>query len=252
MSCDCAQCRQHYKTLGFMFGVPSESEIEEAYREGVKQWHPDLYENYASLRADAEEHFKQLQIAWRELKEHSGASVEPPAVSSPAAGAPAESAFAGTRAVEQKPAISFGGAPGCLVASQFTVEIEEIIARHLGKIDTALAIVDLSGARSYAPTYSHFFLLAARGIMLRDARGIVSLLWYKDMGEVNLIDKRKNGKLSLSQRLLETISGPQHNYSLQIYRSDGTQFFSISDQVDDSVKKVIYNFLLRQKTQVHP
>src|ERR1035437_10828184 len=48
MSCDCAQCRQHYKTLGFMFGLPSESEIQEAYREAIKQWHPDLYENYAS------------------------------------------------------------------------------------------------------------------------------------------------------------------------------------------------------------
>jgi hypothetical protein len=257
MSCDCGHCRQHYRTLGIAYGIPSEVEIEEAYREGVKQWHPDLYENYASLRADAEEHFKQIQIAYRELKEHSGASEESPVisiptVSSPAPKIPVDSFFTQPRSVQEAPAISFGGAPGCLVASQFTVEIEEIIARHLGKIDTALAIVDLSGARSYAPTYSHFFLLAARGIMLRDARGIVSLLWYKDMGEVNLIDKRKNGKLSLSQRLLETISGPQHNYSLQIYRSDGTQFFSISDQVDDSVKKVIYNFLLRQKTQVHP
>jgi hypothetical protein len=84
--------------------------------------------------------------------------------------------------------------------------------------------------------------------MLRDTRGIVSLLWYKDLGEVNLIDKRKNRILGLSQILL----GSQHNYSLQIYRSNGTQFFSITDQVDDNVKEVIYNFLLRQKTQVHP
>jgi hypothetical protein len=250
MSCDCAQCRQHYKTLGFMFGVPSESEIEEAYREGVKQWHPDLYENYASLRADAEEHFKQLQVAWRELREHSGVSEESPAASSPAAGVP--DAFVSPRAVEQRPAISFGGAPGCLVASQFTVEIEEIIARHLGKSDTALAIVDLDGARSHAAGYSHFFLLAARGIMVRDARGIVSLLWYKDLGEVNLIDKRKNGRIGFSQRLLDTISGSQHNYSLQIHRSDRSHFLSITNQVDDNVKIVIYNFLLQQKTQVHP
>jgi hypothetical protein len=252
MSCDCGQCRQHYRTLGIAYGIPSEAEIEEAYREGVKQWHPDLYENYASLRADAEEHFKQIQIAWRELKEHSGASKESPAVSIPAGGVPVESAFVRPSAVEERPAISFGGAPGCLVASQFTTEIEEMIARHLGKVDTALAIVDLDGARSYAASYSHFVLLAARGIMVRDARGIVSLLWYKDLGEVDFIDKRKNGKLSLSQKLLETLSGSQHNYSLQIYRSNGTQFFSITNQVDDNVKKVIYNFLLRQKTQVHP
>ena len=257
MSCDCGQCRQHYRTLGIAYGIPSEVEIEEAYREGVKQWHPDLYENYASLRADAEEHFKQIQIAYRELKEHNVVEVESPAVSIPAARtpvdkSPVDSFFTQPRSVQEAPALSFGGAPGCLVASQFTVEIEEIIARHLGKIDTALAIVDLDGVRSYAPTYSHFFLLAARGIMVRDARGIISLLWYKDLGEVNLIDKRKNGKLSLSQRLLETISSNQHNYSLQIHRSNGTQFFYITDQVDDNVKKVIYNFLLRQKTQVHP
>jgi len=87
---------------------------------------------------------------------------------------------------------------------------------------------------------------------MRDARGIVSLLWYKDLGEVNLIDKRRNGKLGLSQRLIETISGSQHNYSFQIYRSDRALFFSITNQVDDNVKIVIYNFLLQQKTQVHP
>ena len=74
MSCECAQCRQHYRTLGIAFGIPEESAIEEAYREGVKQWHPDLYENYASLRADAEEHFKQIQVAYRELKEHNAVS----------------------------------------------------------------------------------------------------------------------------------------------------------------------------------
>jgi hypothetical protein len=88
--------------------------------------------------------------------------------------------------------------------------------------------------------------------MVRDARNIVSLLWYKDLGEVNLIDKRKNGKLGFSQRLFETISGSQHNYSLQIYRSDRSHYFSITNQVDDNVKIVIYNFLGQQNTQVHP
>ena len=249
MSCDCGQCRQHYRTLGIAYGIPSEVEIEEAYREGIKQWHPDLYENYASLRADAEEHFKQIQIAYRELKGHNAVAAESPAEivqaeSIPAESIPTESIF---EIPEDRPSISFGGAPGCLVAQQFTTEIEEIIAGHLGKIDTALAIVDLDGAGYYA-NYSHFFLLAARGIMVRDARNIVSLLWYKDLGEVNLIDIRKSGKLSLSQILL----GSQHNYSLQIYRSNGTHFFSITNQVDDNVKIVIYNFLLQQKTQVHP
>jgi hypothetical protein len=259
MSCDCGKCREHYRTLGIAYGIPSEVEIEEAYREGIKQWHPDLYENYASLRADAEEHSKQIQIAYRELKEHNTIVVESPeevisadsfppeilpADSFPPESIPEESIH---EIPEARPSISFGGAPGCLVAPQFTTEIEEIITSHLGKIDTALAIVDLDGARSYA-RYSHFFLLAARGIMVRDARNIVSLLWYKDLGEVNLIDIRKSGKLSLSQILL----GSQHNYSLEIFRSNGTHFFSITNQVDDNVKIIIYNFLLQQKTQVRP
>src|ERR1017187_3524750 len=104
MSCDCAQCRQHYRTLGIAYGIPSESEVEEAYHESVKQWHPDLYENYASLRADAEEHFKQIQIAFRELKEHNAAVAESPvesAVVQPQEEAPSTS-------VEAAPSISFG------------------------------------------------------------------------------------------------------------------------------------------------
>jgi hypothetical protein len=244
MSCDCGKCREHYRTLGIAYGIPSEVEIEEAYRESVKQWHPDLYENYASLQADAEEHFKQIQIAYRELNEHNAIGAESPAETVPTEISPTESI---SEIPEDIPPISFRGAPGCLVAPQFTTEIEEIVARHLGKSDTALAIVDLDGARSYA-SYSHFILLAAHGIMVRDARNIVSLLWYKDLGEVNLIDKRKSGKLSLSQILL----GSQHNYSLEIFRNDGNHFFSITNQVDDNVKSVIYNFLWQQKNQVRP
>jgi hypothetical protein len=254
MSCDCGQCRQHYRTLGIAYGVPSESEIEEAYQESIKQWHPDLYENYASLRADAEEHFKLIQIAYRELNGHNAIAAESPTEILPAEIIPADSFPPESIPTESifeipanKPSISFGGAPGCLVAQQFTAEVEEIVARHLGKTDTALAIIDLDGARSYA-SFSHFLLLAARGIMMRDARDIVSLLWYKDLGEVNLIDKRKNRILGLPQIL----TGSQHNYSLEIFRGDGNRFFSITNQVDDNVKIVIYNFLWQQKTQVHP
>ncbi|MGD0799998.1 MAG: J domain-containing protein [Terracidiphilus sp.] len=244
MACDCGRCRQHYKTLGFAFGIPEEAELQEAYRESIKQWNPDLYQDYASLRADAEEHYKQIQIAYLELKEHNGSAEETAETSSP------ESDFVKPEnAPSSPPSISFNGAPGCLVGPQFTSGVEEIIARHLGKADTAVAIVDISGAPSHSANYAHFFLLSSRGIMVRDIRNIVSLLWYKDLGEVNLIDKRKGGKLSFSQRLAESISGSQHNYSLQINKSDGSRYFSFTDQVDDSVKEVIYNFILRQKNQ---
>ena len=236
MSCDCAQCRQHYKTLGIAFGIPSESAIEEAYREGVKQWHPDLYENYASLRADAGEHFKEIQVAYRELREHNTVAAESPVEA--AAVQPQE-------APPDAPVLSFGCAPGCLVAKQFTSEIEEIIARHLGKADRALAIIDLSGARSHPARYSHFLLLATRGMMVRDARGLVSLLWYRDLGEVILTDKHKGGKPGF----MGIISGGRHNCSLHIRRNNGTSYLSLTDQVDDNVKEAICDFLLRQKLE---
>jgi hypothetical protein len=221
----------------------------------VKQWHPDLYENYASLRAEAEEHFKQIQVAWRELREHAGAAVEAPAESAPAARtqvdrSPVDSVYTPPRSVQEAPALSFDGAPGCLVAAQFTEEIKQMIADHLGRLGSALAIVDLSGARLHAAGYSQFFLLAASGIMVRDARSLVSLLWYKDLGEITLIDKHKQGKPGLWQKLVDGSSGGRPDSLLQINRSNGTQFISIGHQVDERAKRTIYNFLLSKKDQV--
>jgi hypothetical protein len=280
---------EHYRTLGIAYGVPSESAIQTAYSEALKQWNPDQYADYPSMRADAEDHLKQAQLAYRELKEHNATpgglpvesaakpedaqpfsrpisepfsrpvsdpfsrpSPEPfsspvlepvsPSISQPIAGpvSPAFSAFA-------SPSISFGDAPGCQTAPHFTEQVEEMIERHRGKLGMALAIVDLGGAR--AGNYSQFFLLAAAGILVRDHRQNISMLWYRDLGEVNLIDRRKGG---WSQKLFGGASGGQPSYTLQIYRSNGTHFFSITDPVDDHVKKVIDNFLLSQKTQVHP
>ncbi|MFY9856146.1 MAG: J domain-containing protein [Terracidiphilus sp.] len=262
MSCECAQCRQHYRTLGIAFGIPEESAIEEAYRESVKQWHPDLYENYASLRADAEEHFKQIQIAFRELKGHNAIGAESPAesvvvrsssvVSSSWDAAPSKSFDAGQpvpldpaplKTYDSAPAISFDNAPGGLVASQFSEEVKELISRHIARTDTPLAIVDLNGPRS--ATFSHFFLLTNRGILVRDSRNTVSLLWYKDLGELAYSDRGGAGKSGFWQQ----ISGGQSKRSLQIYRSDGNHFFSIPDAVDDNIKQALYNFLSRQKLQ---
>lgn len=239
MSCDCAQCRQHYKTLGFMFGLPSESEIQEAYHESVKQWHPDLYENYASLRADAEEHFKQIQVAYRELREHN-ATEELPVESA---------AQSGAIKTAEKAAISFAGVPGCLAAEDFTEPIKAMIAGHLGTSDTAVAIVDLSGTGARAGSYSQFILLAGRGIMIRDARKVISLLWYKDLGEVKLIDRQTSGKAGFWQNLVGGAAGSQTKCALEIYRSNGMLFISITGQADDNAKRIIYQFLLSKKDQ---
>jgi len=256
MSCDCGKCRELYRTLGIGYGIPSESEIQDAYREAIKQWHPDLFENFASLRADAEERFKQIQIAYRELKEHNTIGGEAPAPSirtdSPAQSIRTESPAQSARAEvvretpKEAPAISFGGAPGCLVGPKFTPEAEEIISRYLGKLGTALAIVDLGGS------YSQFLLIAQLGIVARDARNIVSLLWYKDLGEISLIDRQRQGKLGMWQSFVGSVSGSQGKLVLDICRNNGMLFYSISGQVDDGVKKVIYDFLLSRKLQPQP
>lgn len=248
MSCECAQCRQHYKTLGIMFGIPSESEIQEAYKEGVKQWHPDLYENYASLRADAEEHFKAIQVAFRELNEHNSVT----AVEAPVASSVVRSPSVTVQPPEEAEAISFGGAPGCLTAKHFTPQIEEMIAPHLGKLGLAQAIVDLSGKRSTTGSFSHFFLLASRGIMMRDSRNVISVLWYTDLGEIKLIDQRRSGKPGGWQKFMQGLSGAAPGYVLQINRSNGANFSTISAEVDDGVKTVIYEFLMLQKPPARP
>ena len=82
-------------------------------------------------------------------------------------------------------------------------------------------------------------------MLLRDTRGIISLLWYKDLGEVILIDKRKSGKAGF----MGIITGSQHNCSLHIHRNNGTRYLELAEKADDKVKEAIYDFLLRQKTQ---
>jgi curved DNA-binding protein CbpA len=242
MSCDCGQCREHYRTLGVGYGIPAEPEIEAAYREAVKQWHPDLYENFASLRADAEERFKLIQVAYRELKEHNTIGGEAPVER---VGVQAQPGDQAQPREAEKPAISFEGAPGCLTAQEFTQEIEEMLSGHLGRIGVAVAIIDISGDRGARNDYSQFLLLATRGIMMRDVRGIISVLWSTDLGDVHLLEPRIIAKPSFWQRL----AGIQPSIELQIYRSTGTQFCSISSLVDDNVKTVVYNFLLQQKPQ---
>ena len=135
MSCECAQCRQHYRTLGIAFGIPEESAIQAAYQEGLKEWNPELYQDYEFLRADAEEHFKQIQVAYRELQQHNG----------PQGGLPVEIVAARTESrpsnsAEAAPSVAppvapslFEDSPGCATAPNFTEEIKEMIGRPPGK-----------------------------------------------------------------------------------------------------------------------
>ncbi|MGA9669399.1 MAG: J domain-containing protein [Terracidiphilus sp.] len=240
MPCACANCLQHASTLGLADKQASKAAIRKAFRAQAKLWHPDKFENDEPKRLEAEEHFKQIQVAYRELWDHH----EHPRQ------LPAEEAFPSRTPPDNSPRISFGGAPGCFVAPDFSRLADRIIARHLAHPENAMAIVDLSGSSSKAGTFDQFMLFTRDAILVRNAQKIISLLWYYDLGEVTLVDQRKEGKLGFWQRVSERISGIEQKYALQIDRRDKSHFYTIVGQVDDSVKKVIYIFLLQMRSHV--
>ena len=269
MPCACEQCRQHAKTLG-LEATASRDSIHRAYRDAAKQWHPDRFESDPAHQPEAEEHFKQLQIAYRVLTEHHENPTQLPSAtlftkpaspsSRPAASGEAETythsgVSARTKAPEAPNPLApftFGNLPGCFTGPHFSPYVQQVIDAHLGRGHTALAIVDLTRANSPNGELSQFLLLASHGILLRDILNMASLLWYPDLGEITMIDQRRNGRLGLWQRLLEKISGTQHKYALHIHRRNGAHFCTIAGEADDSVKKVIYNFLLRRKYEAQP
>jgi hypothetical protein len=252
MPCACEQCLQHTRTLGLAEGPDSKDAIRKAYHAAAKLWHPDRFEHDPAQRLEAEEKFKAIQAAYTELTEHFENPIQPftePVAAQP----PAEDFFAPRHTrVSSEPRISFGGAPGCYVSPDFPPRALDIIASNVREPDRALALVDLSRHGSPHGDLSQYILFSTHGIYVRDAHGILSLLWYDDLGETRFVDQRKNGKLPFQLRFIEKISGTEQKYALEIYRRDGTLFYAIASQADDGVKKVIYNFLQQKKPQPHP
>jgi hypothetical protein len=241
MPCVCPQCAQHAAILGLAEPPAARAVLRKAFKAAAKLWHPDRFESDPAKRLDAEEHFKQVQIAYRELQEHLENPAEwalEPAFTSPTVPVP--------------PPIFFGHAPGCFVAPDFSPAAERIIAAHVREPDRALAMVDLSGPGALPGSLAQYILFTQHGIYVRDALNLVSLLWFADLGEVRLTDKRRDGRLGLWHRLLERLSGTEQKFTLEIFRSNGALFHAIAGQVDDSRKKVIYNFLQQKKAQPHP
>ncbi len=244
MPCACERCLEHAKTLGLAQRPSSRATLRKAFKAAAKLWHPDRHEKDAEQRREAEERFKQIQIAYRELSEHLANPVD----------WLVEDAFATAQTAEMPPGNfgeAFHEAPGCFAAPDFSLHAQGIIARHVREPDSAVAIVDLSGHGSAAGDLSRYILFTTQGIFVRDALGMVLLLWYSDLGEVRIVDLRRNGKLGLWHRMIERLSGTEQKYALHIHRSDGTPFFSIANETDDRVKKVIYNFLQQKRPQAH-
>jgi DnaJ domain len=242
MPCVCSRCEQHLRALGLIETPSSRAVLSKAFKAAAKLWHPDRFEQDQASRRLAEERFKQVQEAYRELGEHYENPVE----------WPIETAFAPKPKGDSVPYPSFGSAPGCFVAPDFSPGAQRIIATEVRDPDQAVAIVDLSGPGSPPGTLAQYILLTRHGIFIRDSMNLLSLLWYDDLGEIRLTDRRKNGRLGFWPKMLERLSGTEQKYRLQIGRRDGGEFYSITGQVDDSIKKVIYNFLQQIRSERHP
>ncbi len=254
MPCICAQCGRNGKTLGLEPRQLSQAVLRKAFRRAAKQWHPDRFENEPKKRSEAEEHFKLLQVAYRELWEHleSPQRTAPPEADPAAASAKAEPEPPPAPPRPEDPPPFFGGAPGCYTTPDFPRPVFDIIAGHLQDNERALAFVDLSYSRGNPREPTEYLLFTSYRIFARDAFNQVALLWYTDLGEIRLIDLHRDGKPSFWQRIVEGLTGIQRRYSLEIQRHTGGPFFTITRQADDSVKKVIYNFLRHKKNQANP
>ena len=254
MPCVCAQCIRNGNTLGLEPRQLSQAVLRKAFRRAAKQWHPDRFENEPVKRLEAEEHFKLLQVAYRELWEH----LENPERTAPPEAQPEtqpvteEPAPPPVPPKPEEPPPFFGGAAGCYTTPHFPRPVFEIIAGHLQDNERALAFVDLSYQRGNPQEPTEYLLFTSYRVFVRDAFNQVSLLWYTDLGEIRLIDLHRDGRPSLRQRIVEGLTGIQRRYSLEILRHTGGPFCTITKQVDDSVKKVIYNFLRQKKNQANP
>lgn len=233
MGCPCEQCIRHSGTLGITAGRASEAEIRKAYRRAAKAWHPDRFARDAVKRQQAEERFKQIQEAFRELIEHNPHGWAAPVETIGSAPAPKPPA----------PTILFDGSHGCYSMPDVPPVAKRMIDRNIGTFGFAVAIIDLSGKRSF----SEFLLLTTLGVMLRNELHIVSLVSYADVREARIIDRNMHPESGWWQRLAARITNARPRYALEIVKKDGAVFCSLEKELNDGVKTVVYRFLQQQK-----
>jgi len=253
MPCVCQACVEHAEVLGLAQAGPSKTVIRKAYKTAAKRWHPDRFERNPTQRSEAEEHFKLIQVAYRELSEHCETPLQLPIEDLPVgADTAGGDAFSGPDSgdfrdaaptQDDTPAIFFGNLPGCSTAPNFSAAANRIIlGARMEPSEKPLAFIDLSHGLRQAGNPAQYVLLTSYRIIVRNALNIIAFLWFTDLGTVGFIDRLTHGKHRLWQSLVETM-GLEPKYSLVINRHDGSHFHTIAGEADDRVKKVIYNFL---------
>lgn len=239
MPCACSSCQQHARTLGATQSLTTTAAIHKAYRAAAKLWHPDRFESSQVKRLEAEERFKRIQVAYRELCEHHQHPQRP--------ARPAESVTP-SQPRRRIPAIFFGdNAPGCFSAPNFSAEVQKwIAATRLDSTERPIAFIDLFQGRS--PITRHI-LLTDHKMYIRDATDILHVIWYSDIGDITLTDLRADKEQRAWQKLADAIAGPTPHHSLRIAHLNGKLFRELIDHPDDRIKKVIYNFLRQMKSE---
>ena len=251
MPCVCSTCVQHGEVLGLAQRGPSKAAIRKAYKAAARHWHPDRFEKNPTQRHEAEEHFKLIQVAYRELSEHYENPEQLPVedLAPSAVAAAVSDALAEVSPKDDTPSLFFGNLPGCYTAPHFNAAANRIILTvRMEPAEKPLAFIDLSHGVRQDGNPSQYVLLTSYRIIVRNALNIVAFLWFTDLGEIGFIDRMTHGKPRLWQRVVETLD-LEPKYSLVIHRHDGSPFHALEGEADDRVKKVIYNFLRQIQSQ---
>lgn len=249
MACVCRTCLQHFPVLGIADPPRSKAAIHKAYRTAAKLWHPDRYEHNQRKRLEAEEQFKRIQIAYRELCEHFENPKRLYVEREYRSQRPYNADEA--RSVSDlgtPPTIFFGDAHHCFSVTHFPEGVEKIIfGSALGGAETPVGFVSLSGTMHASEPPARYILLTNHRLFLRDSSELVHVLWYADLGEIGYIDRHADKKQTLRHRLFGWLLDKERRFTLRIQRRDGTEFYSLKETPDDRVKKVIYNFLQQMR-----
>lgn len=236
MACICQTCVEHSRTLGVGQPFTSKHAIQKAYRMAAMRWHPDRIRGDEGRR-EAEEQFKRIHSAYESLCEH---------FDNPRR-RPRESDFVTPLRTEAPPVIVFGDAPGCYAGPKFPPAVEAcVIATRPESSETPIGFVDMAPEKGRV---SQYILFTNHRMYLRDATGLLSVIWYDDLGEVQLIDLEREKKPAAWQRIAAKVSGRRQRHVLQIDRKNGSRFYTLDERPDDRVKKVIYNFLQQMKSK---
>lgn len=254
MACVCRTCLGHFPVLGITDPPRSKSAIHKAYRSAAKLWHPDQYENNQRKRLEAEEQFKLIQIAYRELCEHYD-NPHRRFVEKQFRSRDINDIYNAERytSVAAPPIIFFGDAHHCFSIAHFPEGVEKtILASALGGAESPVGFVNMSGAMLEKHPPERYILLTNHRLFIRDSTELVHVLWYADLGKIEYIDRHAEKKQRLSYRLFGWLLDKERRFTLRIDRRDGSEFYSLKDTPDDRVKKVIYNFLQQMRAKLQP